>query len=141
MTSADGAPASPGQVLVELRDIEKSFGGVRAVDGVNLNLYAGEVVAVLVGDQVQHTVAQHLGVLDVQLGHRPAEPDLGQRRDAAPGPVHRMLSFRHHTRPRRSHIGIVSREFQVPCVMGCTFPDGEPANGDQVTIDNGVVLR
>ena len=39
----------------------------------------------------------------------------------------------------RSHIGIVSREFQVPCVMGATFPDGEPANGDQVTIDNGVV--
>ena len=39
----------------------------------------------------------------------------------------------------RSHIGIVSREFQVPCVMGATFPDGEPADGDQVTIDNGVV--
>ena len=26
----------------------------------------------------------------------------------------------------RSHIGIVSREFQVPCVMGCAFADGEP---------------
>ena len=33
--------------LVELRHIEKSFGGVRAVDGVSLNLYPGEVVAVL----------------------------------------------------------------------------------------------
>lgn len=40
----------------------------------------------------------------------------------------------------RSHIGIVSREFQVPCIMGASFPDGEPDNGDQVTIDNGVVL-
>ena len=29
----------------------------------------------------------------------------------------------------RSHIGIVSREFQVPCVMGCAFADGEPADG------------
>ena len=40
----------------------------------------------------------------------------------------------------RSHIGIVSREFQVPCVMGTKFPGGEPTNGDQVTIDNGAVL-
>lgn len=35
------------QCLVELRHIQKSFGGVRAVDDVSLNLYAGEVVAVL----------------------------------------------------------------------------------------------
>lgn len=40
----------------------------------------------------------------------------------------------------RSHIGIVSREFQVPCVMGTVFTAGEPANGDQVTLDNGAVL-
>ena len=33
--------------LVELRNIEKAFGGVRAVAGVSVNLYAGEVVAVL----------------------------------------------------------------------------------------------
>jgi signal transduction protein with GAF and PtsI domain len=35
----------------------------------------------------------------------------------------------------RSHIGIVSREFQVPCVMGTAFPDGEPADGDTVEVD------
>ncbi|CAN5829551.1 hypothetical protein BH24ACT3_BH24ACT3_18300 [soil metagenome] len=35
----------------------------------------------------------------------------------------------------RSHIGIVSREFQVPCVMGCAFPEGEPAEGAQVEVD------
>jgi len=33
--------------LVEFQDVGKSFGGVRAVDGVNLSLYPGEVVAVL----------------------------------------------------------------------------------------------
>jgi D-xylose transport system ATP-binding protein len=33
--------------LVELRDIRKAFGGVHAVDGVSINLYAGEVVALL----------------------------------------------------------------------------------------------
>ena len=35
----------------------------------------------------------------------------------------------------RSHIGIVSREFQVPCVMGATFPGGEPAAGTEVDLD------
>ena len=35
----------------------------------------------------------------------------------------------------RSHIGIVSREFQVPCVMACTFAGGEPADGDEVEVD------
>ena len=35
----------------------------------------------------------------------------------------------------RSHIGIVSREFQVPCIMGATFPDGEPAAGTEVELD------
>ena len=35
----------------------------------------------------------------------------------------------------RSHIGIVSREFQVPCAMSCSFPDGEPAAGLEVEVD------
>jgi signal transduction protein with GAF and PtsI domain len=35
----------------------------------------------------------------------------------------------------RSHIGIVSREFQVPCVMAATFAAGEPVDGDEVELD------
>jgi len=35
----------------------------------------------------------------------------------------------------RSHIGIVSREFQVPCVMSCTFTGDEPAAGAEVELD------
>jgi len=35
----------------------------------------------------------------------------------------------------RSHIGIVSREFQVPCVMACSFANGEPANDAEVEVD------
>lgn len=35
----------------------------------------------------------------------------------------------------RSHIGIVSREFQVPCVMGCTFDGAEPSSGTEVELD------
>lgn len=35
----------------------------------------------------------------------------------------------------RSHIGIVSREFQVPCAMSCTFSAGEPTAGAEVELD------
>jgi len=35
----------------------------------------------------------------------------------------------------RSHIGIVSREFQLPCVMGATFAGAEPADGTEVEVD------
>lgn len=38
-----------------------------------------------------------------------------------------------------SHIGIVSREYQVPCLMSTTFAtggaDGVPADGTEVTVD------
>ena len=33
--------------LVEMRDIDVSFGGVKAVDGVTVDLYPGEVVGLL----------------------------------------------------------------------------------------------
>jgi D-xylose transport system ATP-binding protein len=36
-----------GTPLVELRDISIAFGGIRAVDGVSLDLYPGEVVGLL----------------------------------------------------------------------------------------------
>ena len=35
----------------------------------------------------------------------------------------------------RSHIGIVSREFQVPCVMGFAFESDEPDDGVEVEVD------
>ncbi len=34
----------------------------------------------------------------------------------------------------RSHIGIVSREFQVPCIMACIL-DEVPADGVEVELD------
>ena len=45
--AAKRAKADPNKCLVELRNIKKAFGGVHAVDDVSLNLYPGEVVAVL----------------------------------------------------------------------------------------------
>jgi signal transduction protein with GAF and PtsI domain len=35
----------------------------------------------------------------------------------------------------RSHIGIVSREFQVPCAMAVAFTDGEPPDGSTIELD------
>jgi signal transduction protein with GAF and PtsI domain len=35
----------------------------------------------------------------------------------------------------QSHIGIVSREYQVPCVMGAVFAGAEPVDGDTVEVD------
>ena len=35
----------------------------------------------------------------------------------------------------RSHIGIVSRDFQVPCVMGCVFVGAEPADHAELELD------
>jgi signal transduction protein with GAF and PtsI domain len=44
-----------------------------------------------------------------------------------------------------SHIGIVSREYQVPCVMSAVFESGEPHDGETIEIDcsgaQGVVRR
>ena len=34
-----------------------------------------------------------------------------------------------------SHIGIVSREYQVPCIMATTFADGVPADGTAIEVD------
>ncbi|MCU1451024.1 MAG: PEP-utilizing enzyme mobile domain [Acidimicrobiales bacterium] len=36
---------------------------------------------------------------------------------------------------RRSHIGIVTREFQLPCVMGASFNGDEPIDGSVVEVD------
>jgi phosphoenolpyruvate-protein kinase (PTS system EI component) len=36
---------------------------------------------------------------------------------------------------RRSHIGIVSREFQLPCVMSTEFNGDEPTDGATVEVD------
>lgn len=35
----------------------------------------------------------------------------------------------------RSHIGIVSREYQLPCVMAVEFVEAEPADGTAVELD------
>jgi signal transduction protein with GAF and PtsI domain len=46
----------------------------------------------------------------------------------------------------RSHIGIVTREFQLPCIVSAVFgADGPPADGAEVEVDcsedDGIIRR
>jgi hypothetical protein len=34
-----------------------------------------------------------------------------------------------------SHIGIVTREYQLPCIVAAQFPEGPPADGVEVEVD------
>jgi D-xylose transport system ATP-binding protein len=49
-TAMEPAADSPSVPLVDMRDIRVSFGGVHAVDGVSIDLHAGEVVALVGGN-------------------------------------------------------------------------------------------
>src|SRR3989442_10264600 len=73
ITPTTPAPgAAPGRVpLVELRNIHVAFGGVRAVAGVTIDLYAGEVVGVVGGNGAGKTT-----LMRTLSGARP--PDSGQ---------------------------------------------------------------
>jgi D-xylose transport system ATP-binding protein len=69
---AGAAAPSPQRVpLVELRNIRVSFGGVRAVEGVSMDLYPGEVVGVVGGNGAGKTT-----LMRTLSGARP--PDAGQ---------------------------------------------------------------
>jgi D-xylose transport system ATP-binding protein len=65
------APVAQRTPLVELRNIRVSFGGVRAVDGVTIDVHAGEVVGVVGGNGAGKTT-----LMRTLSGARP--PDSGQ---------------------------------------------------------------
>jgi len=67
-TSQTPAPTPQRVPVVELRDIQVSFGGVRAVNGVTIDLYAGEVVGLVGGNGAGKTT-----LMRTLSGARPAD--------------------------------------------------------------------
>ena len=70
-TTPTPAPVTQRVPLVEMRNIQVSFGGVRAVGGVSIDLYAGEVVGLVGGNGAGKTT-----LMRTLSGARP--PDSGQ---------------------------------------------------------------
>jgi D-xylose transport system ATP-binding protein len=86
-TSQASARSKP---LVELRDIHVSFGGLRAVDGVTLDLYPGEVVALVGGNGAGKSTLMH-----TLSGAHPA--DSGEIRiNGEPVTIHNPRDARSH---------------------------------------------
>jgi D-xylose transport system ATP-binding protein len=73
MITPTATPSAPTQrvPIVEMRNIQVSFGGVRAVAGVTMDLYPGEVVGVVGGNGAGKTT-----LMRTLSGARP--PDAGQ---------------------------------------------------------------
>src|SRR5881296_3964410 len=65
---ATPTPAPARIPLVELRNIQVSFGGVRAVDRVTIDLHAGEVVGLVGGNGAGKST-----LMRVLSGARPAD--------------------------------------------------------------------
>ena len=82
--------SSRGVPLVELRDIHVSFGGLRAVDGCTVDLYPGEVVALVGGNGAGKSTLMH-----TLSGAHPA--DSGEIR------INGELVTIHNPRDARSH--------------------------------------
>jgi len=70
-TTPTPAPVTQRVPLVEMRNIQVSFGGVRAVGGVSIDLYAGEVVGLVGGNGAGKST-----LMRTLSGARP--PDSGQ---------------------------------------------------------------
>jgi D-xylose transport system ATP-binding protein len=76
--------------LCELRDIQVSFGGLHAVDGVSIDLYPGEVVALVGGNGAGKSTLIH-----TLSGAHPA--DSGEIRiNGEPVAIHNPRDARHH---------------------------------------------
>ena len=89
-TTSASASADRGVPLCELRDIRVAFGGVHAVDGVTIDMYPGEVVALVGGNGAGKSTLVH-----TLSGAHPA--DSGEILiNGQPVEIHNPRDARHH---------------------------------------------
>ncbi|HEX3290158.1 MAG TPA: ATP-binding cassette domain-containing protein [Gaiella sp.] len=134
-STAEGSmpPAFP-QVVARLDGVEKSFGGVRALDGIDLDLGAGEIVALLGPNGAGKSTA-----VAVMLGLR--RPDAGRA----------FLAGLDPTKPEaRRHVGAVLQEIGFPqtlrvdelaALVRAHFPDAQSAEETLGRLDLAHVAR
>ncbi len=90
MTETSTTSTERGVPLCELRDIKVAFGGLHAVDGVTIDLYPGEVVALVGGNGAGKSTLVH-----TLSGAHPA--DSGEIRiNGKPVVIHNPRDARHH---------------------------------------------
>ena len=89
-TTSASTSADRGVPLCELRDIRVAFGGVHAVDGVTIDMYPGEVVALVGGNGAGKSTLVH-----TLSGAHPA--DSGEILiNGQPVEIHNPRDARHH---------------------------------------------
>jgi ABC-2 type transport system ATP-binding protein len=93
--------AAPPTPIVELRGITKHYGNVRALDGLDLDVSAGEVVAILGPNGAGKTTA-----ISLMLGLR--RPSSGTVRVFGQDPLHRGV---------RERLGAMLQESGVPATL------------------------
>jgi D-xylose transport system ATP-binding protein len=89
-TPSTEAPPPAGPPLVELDNIRVSFGGIHAVDGVSIDLHAGEVVGLVGGNGAGKSTLMH-----TLSGAHPADSGV-IRVDGQPVLIHNPREARHY---------------------------------------------
>ena len=99
--SKESSPSNPAQPLLEMRGIAKSFPGVRALTGVDLDVQPGEVLALLGENGAgKSTLIKVLGGAH--------QPDAGTIEiDGQPVEIHSPLDS------QRAGVGIIYQEFNL----------------------------
>jgi ABC-2 type transport system ATP-binding protein len=114
--------AEPGEAAIEVRGVRKRYDGVQALDGVDLDVRRGEVLALLGPNGAGKTT-----LVEILEGHRRA--DAGEVRVLGFDPGHRERSF-------RERIGIVLQQEGLDAnitvreaieLYGAAYPSPRPA--------------
>jgi branched-chain amino acid transport system permease protein len=99
LSQASDGPAGPGDVIVECRDVTRYFGGVRALNGISLDIRTGELIGLVGPNGSGKTTLVNL----LSGAFRPTSGSIAVGGEDVVGlPPHRV-----------AHVG-VARTYQIP---------------------------